>query len=230
VRCFFVIVHLTIFSSYVIIHIMRQLILASSSPRRKELMEFLGIPFDVKSSDFPEEEIIYEECDGPQDYVLTVAAGKALTVAQEYHDALILSADTMVFLDGQPYGKPKDLDDARRILQTLRGKTHEVHTALCIVDTLTGDKHTEVVQSFVEFFPFSDDELERFISTSEPLGKAGAYAIQGGAKALAKSVQGSVSNVVGLPLLETASLLEQVGLIVDVNVRDIEERLFTHDN
>lgn len=212
------------------IHPMRQIVLASSSARRKDLMEFFGVPFEVVPSEFPEEDVKLADCDGVEDYVLTLAVGKALTVASEYADAVVIGADTIVFLDGQIYGKPRNLDDARRILKTLRGRTHEVYTAVFAIDTLTGERQTEVVRSEVEFFPFSDEALEQFISTSEPLGKAGAYAIQGGAKKLAREVRGSVSNVVGLPLTETAAVLEQLGIEVEADVRDIEERFFKHES
>ncbi|PWU24267.1 septum formation protein Maf [Candidatus Cerribacteria bacterium 'Amazon FNV 2010 28 9'] len=206
---------------------MSSLILASSSPRRKDLLEFLGIPFTVMHSQFPERDVKFEDFDDPSDYVRTIAMGKALTVASQVDDGVIVSADTMVFCDGKEYGKPTDLNDARRILKELRGKTHTVLTAVCVMDSLTKDMVTEVVESAVSFFNVSDEEIDQFVDTSEPLGKAGAYAIQGGAKKFVRSVRGSVSNVVGLPLIETAALLEQMGVVIAVNVREVEERHFT---
>jgi len=207
---------------------MQQIILASTSPRRQELMEFLGVPFEVVGSEFPEEAVSFDDFLDPADYVTTIAIGKALAVAPLYDDAIIVGADTMVFLDGMPYGKPTDLDDARRILKVLRGRRHQVITAVGLINTLTNERLVETVQSEVEFFPFSDEELERYIATSESLGKAGAYAIQLGAKVFVREVKGSLSNVVGLPLTEVALALESMGVPIEVDVRDIEERHFTH--
>lgn len=209
---------------------MRQFILASGSIRRKDLLEFLGVPFEIRVSHFPEEDVQFTDLMDPQDYVLARASGKGLLLAQEYPDAIILSADTDVFLHGQVFGKPKDLDDARRILKALRGQKHQVFTGFFLIDTLTGERYAEAVESRVEFFPFSDEELERYIATSESIGKAGAYAVQLGAKRFVKEVQGSLSNVVGLPLLQVATALEQLGIPIDVDVREIEERFFTHES
>jgi septum formation protein len=208
---------------------MRQIILASGSARRKDIMEFLGIPFEIAISDFPEENVHFEDFDEASDYVSTIAMGKALTIASQYEDlsheatgsqngrigslretdvakgdALILAADTSVFLDGNVYNKPMDLDDARRILQALRARRHEVITAIVLLDTLTN------------------------IETSESLGKAGAYAIQLGAKSFVKSIEGSLSNVVGLPIEETAALLEQFDVPIEVDIDTLVAEHFTH--
>ncbi len=205
---------------------MSRLILASTSPRRHELLQFLGVEFDVRASEFPEERVKFEDFDSPDAYVMTIAMGKALAVADQEPDALILSADTMVFCDGKPYGKPRDLDDARAMLAALRGKTHTVLTALVVLDRLTGEEVTNVVESHVTFYNFSDDDLDRYMDTSESLGKAGSYAIQGEARRFVQAVDGSISNVVGLPLIETADALERMGLPIDVDVRQIEEEEF----
>ncbi|HSW89872.1 MAG TPA: nucleoside triphosphate pyrophosphatase [Patescibacteria group bacterium] len=207
---------------------MNNLILASTSPRRKELLEFLGVPFEVVPSPFEEDRVRFEDFDEPADFVATRAVGKALALVDEYPDAIILGADTDVFFDGKVFSKPADLDEAREILKTLRGNTHEVVTAYSLINPLTNERLTNAVSSLVEFFPFSDEELERYISTSEPLGKAGAYAIQMGAKSFVRQVQGSLSNVVGLPLTEVADALEAFGIPIDVDVRAIEEEHFQH--
>ncbi|MEP7166905.1 MAG: nucleoside triphosphate pyrophosphatase [Candidatus Woesebacteria bacterium] len=207
---------------------MRKIILASGSPRRKDIMEFLGVPFEIVVSDFPEENVRWEDFDEPADYVSTIAMGKALTIAPRFEDALIIAADTSVFLEGNVYNKPSDLDEARRILQMLRGKRHQVTTAMVFIDTLTRQQEIQTVSSFVTFLPFSDEQLENYIDTSESLGKAGAYAIQLGAKGLVKLLEGSLSNVVGLPIEEAAGLLEQFNIPVDVDVKAIVEEHFTH--
>lgn len=206
----------------------RNLILASGSPRRKDLLEFFGHPFEVVVSDFPEENVLFEDFEDGGEYVLTIASGKVMTVAPQFEDAIIIGADTTVYMDGQVFNKPTDLDDARRILSTLRGKSHEVVTGVVVWDSLTGEHMSQSVATTVSFFPFSDEELDRYIDTGESLGKAGAYAIQMGAKGFVRSVDGSLSNVVGLPIEETAAMLEQMGMPIDVNVRQIVEDHFTH--
>ena len=207
---------------------MRKLILASGSARRKDILEFLGVPFEVTISDFPEENVQWEDFDEPSDYVSTIALGKALTVADRYTDAVILAADTSVFLDGIVYNKPETLDRAREILCALRGKRHEVVTGMVVLDTLTTEKQIHTVSSFVEFLPFSDEQLERYIATGESIGKAGAYAIQLGARNFVKSIEGSLSNTVGLPMEETAALLEEFAIPINVNVRAIVVEHFTY--
>ncbi len=205
---------------------MNQLILASGSQRRKDILEFLGIPFDVVISEFPEEDVHFSDFENAEDYVSTIAVGKALMVASKYPDSIILAADTSVFLGRDVYGKPKDYDDARRILKQLRGQVHEVWTGVCVLNSLNNEQYIQSVQTRVEFFPFSDEQLEQYIATGESLGKAGAYAIQYGARGFVRQIQGSLTNVIGLPIEETAELLERVGIPVNVNVREISEQHF----
>ncbi len=206
---------------------MRKLILASSSPRRKDILELLGVPFSVRPSDFPEEKIKWSEFEDPGEYVSSIAMGKVLTLVDEIEDAVILGADTSVFLGDQVFGKPRDLDDARRILSTLRGTRHSVVTGVVVYDTLTKEHNNAVVTSLVDFLPFSEEQLENYISTSESMGKAGAYAIQMGARSFVKNVTGSLSNVVGLPIEETVSLLEEFGIPIEVDVAALIDEHFS---
>ncbi len=209
---------------------MRQLVLGSQSARRKEILTFLGMQYDAIASDFPEEDVRFTDFESVCDYVLAIATGKSLVLSKQYHDAVILTADTTVYLDGQVYNKPRNLDHAREMLRSLRGKTHQVCTAVVGVDTLTGEKEATTVTSFVEFFPFSDEHLEAYISTGESLGKAGSYAIQLGAKTFVKKVEGSLSNIVGLPIEETVAILESFSLVVPVNVPELVHTHFTFDS
>lgn len=192
-------------------------------------MFFLGLPYETMASNFPEEDVDPRDFDDPREYVATLAAGKAMMVAQNHEDALVIGVDTTVYTDGKYFGKPQSLDDARRTLKHLRGKRHEVFTAICIIDTLTHEQRVEVTESGVTFLSFSDESLERYIQTSEPLGKAGAYAIQAGAKNFVQAVEGSLSSVIGLPLTELAAMLERFGIQVEVDIRRIEEEQFTHE-
>ncbi len=202
---------------------MKQIILASSSIRRQELMQWLGIPFEIFPSDFAEEHVHFADFEDPEDYVATIATGKALVVAQHYPNAIIIASDTAVYLDGKVYGKPKNLDDARRILSALRGHTHTVYTAVVMRDGETGEKRIEVVTSDVTFLKFSNDELEQYIATSEPYDKAGGYALQGFAKCFVQDVQGSAMNVIGFPLITIRDMLENLGVEIEV---DIERSIF----
>lgn len=202
----------------------RRIILASSSYRRQEMMKWLGIPFEVVPSDFPEEQVNYADFSveglghDPEGYAVTIAQGKALTVAEQHPDALVVASDTVVFLDGNVYGKPKNLDDARAMLKTLRGKTHTVFSAVVMIDGETGERRSDVVRSDVTFVNFPDAQLEQYIATSEPYDKAGGYALQGFAKRFVKDVEGSATNVVGFPVLTVRDMLEDLGVPVGVNL------------
>lgn len=206
---------------------MRQLILASTSPRRQELLSFLGVSFETVASQFAEEAVNPYDFKDPRDYVATLSTGKAFALMESHPDHLVLGADTAVFSQGKYYGKPANLDDALRILRELRGRQHEVYTGICLLDTLAHKHEVVVSRSLVTFRDVSDTELATYIDTSESLGKAGAYAIQGGAKKFASNVAGSLSNVVGLPLLETARLLGRFGVHIDVDVDAVIKKHFT---
>lgn len=191
-------------------------------------MHFLGLPFETAASDFPEEAVNPKDFDDPKEYAATLAAGKALAAAPRFVDALVIGVDTCVYINGKYFGKPQSLDAARETLETLRGRKHRVLTGICIIDTLTQERQLEIVESGVTFLKFSDEALKRYIQTSESMGKAGAYAIQAGAKGFVESVEGSVSSVVGLPLTELAEMLERFGVSVEVDIRKIEEEQFAH--
>jgi septum formation protein len=183
-----------------------RLVLASRSPRRKELLAQLGVELEVSPADADEAVLPGE---APRDYVLRVAREKARAVA----GPVVLAADTAVVLGGEVLGKPAGADDARRMLRALSGTVHEVLTGVCVrraQPTLVVE-HDVVVSTRVRFARLSDVEIAWYVATGEPLDKAGAYAIQGAGGAFVLSVEGSVSNVVGLPLAETADLLRRAG-------------------
>lgn len=205
----------------------RQILLGSNSARRKDILEFLGVPFAVKVSDFPEEDVHFEDFPTLDEYVLAIATGKSVTLTSQCPDAILICADTTVYLEGNVYNKPSDLDDARRMLQALRGKTHTVATAVIVLDTASMQRKEVVVKSAVTFRQFSDEQLEKYIATSEPLGKAGSYAIQMGARSFVENVQGSLSNIVGLPIEETAVLLTAFGVPISVDIPTLVRDHFT---
>jgi septum formation protein len=185
------------------------LVLASQSPRRRELLEQLGIPLAVRPANTDESVLPGEDA---RAYVLRVAREKARAVAGD----LVLAADTAVVLRGEVLGKPRDADDARRMLRALSGTVHEVLTGVCVRRSAPAPAPAleldAVVATEVRFAPLSDGEVDWYVATGEPLDKAGAYAIQGAGGAFVLRVDGSVSNVVGLPLAETADLLRRAGL------------------
>lgn len=202
---------------------MKHIVLASTSARRQEILQWLGVQFEIVPSNFEEEAVKFSEFDDPEDYVATIASGKAYVVSQLHPDSLVIASDTMVFKDGVMYGKPRNLSHAREIMQALSGQTHTVYTAVVMMDGETGDRKTEIVSSQVTFFPMTDDEIERYISTSEPYDKAGGYALQGYAKKFVREVKGSAMNVVGFPVMTVRDMLEELGVPIEV---DIEESVF----
>jgi septum formation protein len=187
----------------------RPLVLASASPRRRELLVRLGLPFAVVPSDAPE-----EIASGASllDAVAALAARKAATVAGRREVGLVVGADTVVVLDGLPLGKPADAGDAARMLRLLRGRTHDVVTGVAVVDAATGRTARSAVSSVVQMRSFSDAEIAAYVATGEPFDKAGGYAIQGAGGALVAAVDGCYLNVVGLPLCELAALLARFGI------------------
>lgn len=184
-----------------------RLVLASASPRRAELLGQLGLRFEVVPADVDESVHPGED---PVAYVRRVARDKAWAVALRDPEAVVLAADTTVDLDGWILGKPDDDDHAREMLRALSGRTHRVHT--CVVVQRGAVIHDDVVTTLVTFAPITDEALEWYLNTGEPLDKAGAYAIQGAGSVFVEQIRGSSSNVVGLPLTQTAALLGRVGI------------------
>lgn len=183
-----------------------RLILASQSPRRRELLSLTGIPFEV---DAPE---VDETCTlGARDAVLELSRRKALAAAARHPGKVILASDTLVAVDDVPLGKPADEADAFRMLRSLSGRWHQVYTGVCVISA-AGDVYAEVDATDVRFGPMSDEAIRAYIATSEPMDKAGAYALQGIAGLWIEEIRGSHTNVIGLPLTLTRKLLENCGL------------------
>jgi septum formation protein len=183
-----------------------RLVLASSSPRRAELLAAAGFEFDVVPADVDETPAAGEP---PRPYALRVARAKAEDVARRLSDErVILAADTIVVAGGRLMGKPADALDARSMLKALSGAVHEVHTA--VVVRAAGRQVEETVTTEVRFNPLSDEEIAWYVSTGETAGKAGAYAIQGRAARFIDRIDGSWSNVVGLPISTVYRLLTEL--------------------
>ncbi len=184
---------------------MNAIVLASASPRRRELLEQLGLSFAVAAPDVDESPLSGEV---PSEYVGRVALDKLNAIAAS--DALVIAADTTVELDGAIIAKPVDVDDARAMLRRLSGRTHAVHTGIAL---RRGDRClTATVTSLVTFLELSDEIIDWYVKTGEPLDKAGAYAIQGAGAVLVEGVAGSVSNIIGIPLHKVVELAAELGV------------------
>jgi septum formation protein len=180
---------------------MDRLVLASASPRRRELLGQLGVAFDVVAADI-------DETPRPGERPLALVRRLAATKARAVDGDPVLAADTIVEVDGEILGKPVDADDARRMLRRLSARAHRVHTGVAL---RAGDRlEVQAVTTIVTFVPLLPSAIDWYLATGEPFDKAGAYAIQGVGGVFVETVRGSVSNVVGLPLTTVARMLEDV--------------------
>ena len=186
---------------------MQTLILASASPRRRELLSQASFVFEVHPAHISEDPLTDED---PIAYVVRLAREKAQVVFDELRnpDAIVLGADTTVTLDGQILGKPEDAADAARMLRLLSGHTHQVITGVALVTTKGVEVAAEVTG--VRFLALSDEEIAAYVATGEPMDKAGAYAIQGRAARWIPRIEGCYFNVVGLPLALVSTMLEAI--------------------
>jgi septum formation protein len=186
------------------------IILASASPRRKELLNGLGLSFRVAPSDVDEE---HKNGEPPDFLVCRLALAKATEISDQNPDFWILGADTIVVIDGVILGKPRDEEEARSMLARLAGRIHEVFTGYAIVHAQYPKKTTvRHVRSAVYIRDLSPEEIADYVSSGEPMDKAGSYAIQGIGSGIVQQVFGSYTNVVGLPLCEVARDLKELGI------------------
>ncbi|HEX5036765.1 MAG TPA: Maf family protein [bacterium] len=188
----------------------KSLYLASTSPRRRDLLSRLGVSFQTVAP-------VYEETPTscpPREECLIFAEEKAKSVRAQCPKAWILGADTLIEFGGKALGKPKDDEDAVAILQSLMGKTHEVHTAVVLLNSETGETLRHVETARVTFKRASEEEIRAYVATGEPRGKAGAYAVQGRARSLfIENVEGDEEAVIGLPVAFIKKWLREIGLI-----------------
>lgn len=187
-----------------------RVILASASPRRRELLALLCRDFDVIPSGVDES----GETPSSPEAVAALALRKARSVAAGLAAGIVLGADTMVVVDGEALGKPAGAASARAMLRRLRGRTHEVITGLAVVEAGSGRARSTAVVSSVLMRDYTDADIEAYVASGEPFDKAGAYAIQGAGRRLVGGVIGSYSNVIGLPLAATRELLAGMGAAV----------------
>lgn len=186
---------------------MADLVLASASPRRVELLGQIGITAEICPAEIDET----RRDETAEEYSCRLAREKATVIATEFSASMpVLGADTTVVLDGKTFGKPVDVQDAENMLHQLSGRTHQVITAIALIQ---GNREVvKLSETQVRFREISIEEIRRYWQSGEPVGKAGSYAIQGLGAVFVESISGSYSGVMGLPLFETASLLKQFGV------------------
>lgn len=190
---------------------MKNIILASASPRRRELLERAGIPFTVCPGQ-GEEQITVSD---PAEVVEELSEQKAREVFLKTEgDILVIGADTVVAVNGKILGKPKDQEEARQMLRSIQGGSHEVYTGVTLLDREEGQERQRTfhVMTKVVFYPMSEKEIQRYVDTKEPMDKAGAYGIQGKAGIFVREIHGDYNNVVGLPAARLYQELKEMGI------------------
>lgn len=187
---------------------MSDIILASESPRRQELLRLLGLPFTVEPSDFDESTVAQWP---PEEHVIQSATGKVQDVAVRFPNGIIIGADTIVVIDDQILGKPSSQDDAVRMLKLLSGRSHYVYTGLCVLQQAKVKKQ-DYVKTEVKFGQLTDEIIRAYVATGEPLDKAGAYGIQERGCVFVEGIVGDYFNIVGLPIYRLSRMLADVGI------------------
>jgi len=194
------------------------IILASTSPRRKDLLDLLGIPFEIIPPTASEK--VHDQ-ESPADHVCRLALEKACSVANHNPESLVIGSDTVIEIDTRILGKPAHLEGARDMLNRLRGRCHLVHTGVALVYRANHLEKMWVETVRVWIKNFSDFVLENYLKTQDSLGKAGAYSIQGEGAYLIEKIEGDYPAVVGLPLMKLAKLLEKAGITIPVKAEEI---------
>jgi septum formation protein len=189
---------------------MKKIILASASPRRRELLRQLGLTFEILPSNVDED---IKEGEDPRRHVLRLARSKAEEVAKSRSNCIVIGADTIVVLDDEILGKPKDEEEACAMLSRLSGREHLVFTGFCVIVPPNGVAYCDAVDTRVRFKHLSAEEIRGYVRTGETVDKAGAYAVQGKGSYMIKEIQGSYTNVVGLPLCELVDVLARLKAI-----------------
>jgi septum formation protein len=203
-----------------------RIILASTSPRRSEILALLGLPFETIAPQFDES----PSPDRPaEDEAIDFAVGKAASVAREHPDSIVIGSDTMIALGEKKIGKPESASEAKKMLRLLSGKTHRIFTGVAIIDGLGGPGLRMVEEVAVKMRAYSEQEIEDYLSCDESLDKAGAYSIQGRGRALIESIDGDYLAAVGLPLKPIARYLKNCGVPFQLDVEKLySEKAFTN--
>lgn len=203
-----------------------RLILASTSPRRREILGLLGLPFEVIAPDFAETVSAHLSI---EDEVLDFALGKARSVALHHPEALVIASDTMIFLDGAKIGKPESAADAKRILRLLSGKTHLIYTSVAILDGCGGAGLQMMAKVSVDMRRYDENAIDAYLACNESMDKAGAYSIQGEGSKLIAAIDGDFLAAVGMPLRPVAEYLQRRQIVLPVDIDKVyrEKKFFT---
>jgi septum formation protein len=188
---------------------MKRIILASASPRRKELLEKIGLKFEVEPSNYAED---LRSGLSPDELVRSISLEKAKAIASKHKKAVVIAADTFIVFRGKIMGKPVTEAEARKMLMVLKGKPHSVITGFTILDTDKNKVLTKSVETVVHIKDLTSDEIEAYVKSGEPLDKAGAYAIQGLGSVIVERIEGDYFNIIGLPLSALAEGLKEFGI------------------
>lgn len=194
---------------------MQKIILASQSPRRKDLLGRMGLEFEAIPSDFDEK---LDDSRSPEEVASELALGKAMAVARRYPESLVIGSDTIVTINGRQLEKPKDAAEARKMLRLLAGTRNEVSTGVAVVRISDGMQMVGADTTHVYFRPYDEAAVDQYVATGDPMDKAGAYGIQSGAAPLISHIEGHYDTVVGLPTTLLSEYLAQAG----VQVRAVE--------
>jgi len=198
-----------------------KIVLASTSPRRREILDLLQIPFEVCAPNY--EEVSLADVSAEEESCL-FAREKALSLADSFPDSLLIGADTVVKLGNRKFGKPKDPEEAAEMLRQLSGKTHEVLSALFVVPAKGGKEEICLNVTRVRMKALSEQDISDYVATGEPLDKAGAYALQGLGGKLIEKVEGDYFGVVGLSLRDLADILKHQSVKISVNIDEIYDK------
>ena len=188
---------------------MKRIILASASPRREELLEKIGLKFEVEPSNYAED--MRSEL-SPDELAKSISLEKAKVVASKHKNAIVIAADTFIVFRGKIMGKPNTEAEAIKMLMTLRGKSHSVITGFTILDTDRNKVLTKSVETIIHIKNLTPEEIDAYVKSKEPLDKAGAYAIQGLGSVIVERIEGDYFNVMGLPLSALAESLKEFGV------------------
>jgi septum formation protein len=188
---------------------MKRIILASASPRREELLEKIGLKFEVEPSNYEED---MRSKSSPDELAKSISLEKAKIVARRHRNAIVIAADTFIVFRGKIMGKPNTEAEAREMLVTLRGKSHSVITGFTILDTDRNKVLTKSVETIIHIKNLTPEEIDAYVKSKEPLDKAGAYAIQGLGSVIVERIEGDYFNVMGLPLSALAEGLKEFGV------------------
>ena len=190
---------------------MKRIILASASPRRKELLEKIGLKFEVEPSNYAED--MHSKL-SPNELARSISLEKAKVVAGRHKNAIVIAADTFIVFRGKILGKPNSLAEARKMLMTLKGKSHSVITGFTILDSDQNKVLTKSVETIIHIRNLTSEEVDAYVKSREPLDKAGAYAIQGLGSVIVEKIEGDYFNVIGLPLSALVEGLKEFGIRV----------------